>query len=201
MSEFVGIGEFRTMKRNEIGLSEHDIAIISAGDLVVRKNYMTAIKAVANTKNTRLHYLICGKGPEDGSLKVLAKKMGVEKQIHFLGFRTDVKELMAASDIFLFTTLQEGMPRSMMEAMACGLPCIASKIRGNVDLIEDGVNGYLCLPTDSESFSRAIKKVAGDEKSRKRMGDNNLERIKDYDVSVVEDEIKSIYTEVLKRNS
>lgn len=185
-------------KRQELGLSEDDILLISMGDLIPRKNYPVAIKAIAEANNSKLHYLICGKGPELDNLKALAKDLGVENQIHFLGFRTDIKELAKASDIFIFSTLQEGMPRSMMEAMACGLPCIASKIRGNVDLIEDGVNGYLCDTADVSGFADAIKKISEDKELRDAMSKANLEKIKEYDISVVEKEIKGIYDEVLK---
>lgn len=201
LNDFDGIDVYRKEKRIELNLKEDDISLISAGDLILRKNYGIAIRAIAKNKNPRLHYFICGEGPEEKNLKALAKELMIENQIHFLGFRTDVKELMAASDIFLFTTLQEGMPRSLMEAMACGLACIVSKVRGNVDLIKDGVGGYLCSSTDSNAFAEAISKVAEDKKLRDKMTENNLERIKEYDVLVVEKEISDIYEEVLSSKS
>ena len=74
-------------------------------------------------------------------------------------FRTDIGELLKCSDIFLFTTYQEGLPRSMMEAMSVGLPCICSKVCGNVDLIDYSKGGYLYLPNDIKGFSRAINKL------------------------------------------
>ncbi len=185
-------------KREELGLAEDDIILISMGDLIPRKNYPVAIKAIAEAKNDKLHYLICGRGPELDNLKALAKELGVENQIHFLGFRTDIKELAKTADIFIFSTLQEGMPRSMMEAMACGLPCIASKIRGNVDLVEDGVNGYLCGTTDYIAFAKAINNITSNSELREKMSKANIEKIKGYDISVVEKEIKDIYDEVLK---
>ena len=67
----------------------------------------------------------------------MAEDLGVKEQVHFLGYRTDIKELLKAGDIFLFTSKQEGLARSLMEAMASGLPCVASKIRGNTDLLEE----------------------------------------------------------------
>ena len=106
---------------------------------------------------------------------------------------------MAASDIFLFTTLQEGMPRSMMEAMATGLPCVASAIRGNVDLIENGENGYVCAAKDVESFAKSISELAENKELREEISKKNLEKIKGYDVTVVEKEIKAIYDEVLSK--
>lgn len=199
LSDFVGVGDKRNEKRAELNLNDDDIALVSAGDLILRKDYATAIRAIALADNENLHYFICGVGPERENLEELAKELGVENQIHFLGFRSDVKELMAASDIFLFTTLQEGMPRSMMEAMATGLPCVASAIRGNVDLIENGENGYVCAAKDVEAFSKAISKLAQSKELREEISKKNLEKIKGYDVSVVEKEIKAIYEEVLSK--
>ncbi|KWY17920.1 glycosyl transferase, partial [Enterococcus faecium] len=88
----------------------------------------------------------------------------------FCGFRIDIKELAKVSDIFLFTTLQEGMPRSMMEAMASGLPCIASKIRGNVDLLVEGKGGYLVPAKDAELVAECLRELINNKSLRKYMG-------------------------------
>lgn len=191
-----GIQQFREEKRQELGFCDDDILLISMGDLIVRKNYRVAIEAIAKCKDTKLHYLICGQGEELDNLKLLAKQLNIESQVHFLGFRSDIKELLSATDIFLFTTLQEGMPRSMMEAMAAGLPCIASRIRGNVDLLDDNKGGFLCDPTDVNQFVSAIKKC--DVNTRHKFGEYNLSAIKQYDIHVVEEEIRRIYEEVFQ---
>ena len=198
LSDYEGLANKRAEKREELALADDQIMLVSMGDLVLRKNYATAIEAIAKAQNPKLQYFICGKGPELDNLKAQAESLGVAEQIHFLGFRTDIKELLAAADVFLFTSKQEGLPRSMMEAMASGLPCVASKIRGNTDLIEDGVGGYLCPSTDSDGFAVAIAKVADDATLRETMRANNLETIKGYDISVVEKEIADIYDDVLK---
>lgn len=187
-------------KRKELGFYEEDILCISAGDLVKRKNYESAIKAIAKSKNEKIHYLICGRGPEKENLQELARELDVEDRIHFLGFRNDIKELMKISDIFLFTTLQEGLPRSMMEAMATGLPCIASNIRGNVDLIRDSKGGFLCDSSDVKKISEKINYLADNKNLRKKMGNYNLKEIRDYDILFVENEIRDIYSEVLEKN-
>ena len=184
-------------KRKELGLKETDTVLISMGDLIPRKNYNPVIEAVAKLKNPDVHYLICGRGPELENLTALAKSLGVESQIHFLGFRTDVKELLQIADVFVFSTLQEGLPRSLMEAMSVGIPCVVSKIRGNVDLVEDGVNGFLCGTDDSDGFAEAIKKLTEDESLKTRMKEENLKKICDYDVDVVSEEIEKIYGEVI----
>lgn len=185
----------REEKRREFGLGEDDIALISMGDLIERKNYATAIRSIAETNNPKLQYFICGKGPEEENLKALAESLGVAKQIHFLGFRSDIKELLAAADIFLFTTKQEGLPRSMMEAMASGLPCIASKIRGNTDLLDGTEGGYLCESTDYKDFAEKINILAKDKSLRENAGKSNLITIQKFSTDTVSEEIKEIYSE------
>ena len=197
LDDFKDIRVDRSEKRKELGLKDTDVVCISAGDLVARKNYSVAIEALAKVENENLHYLICGVGSEKEHLEKLAEEKGVASRVHFLGFRTDVKELMKISDIFLFTTLQEGMPRSMMEAMACGLPCVASKIRGNVDLLDEGKGGYLRSADDKEGFAMCLTILANSKILRNQMSAYNLEAIKKYDIEVVKEEIKHIYSEVL----
>lgn len=183
----------RKEKRVELGLDENDIALISMGDLIERKNYGTTIRAIAEAKNPTLQYFICGNGPEEKNLKALAESLGVAKQIHFLGFRSDIKELLNASDVFLFTTKQEGLPRSMMEAMASGLPCLASKIRGNTDLIEGTDGGFLCETNDVSDYAEKLNLLADDKSLREQMGKNNLVTIQKFSTETVNEEIKKVY--------
>ena len=182
--------------RNSLGMTDQDIVCISMGDLIPRKNYETAIRAIAKCKHPHIHYVICGVGPELDKLKRLVENLGIGQKIHFLGFRKDIKELVKMSDIFLFTTLQEGLPRSMMEAMATGLPCIASNIRGNNDLLEDKIGGFLLPPNDVEGFSSKIDFLAENYEVRMKMKYANLNRITLFDTNVVEKKIKDIYKEV-----
>lgn len=184
----------RDEKRRELGLGKNDIALISMGDLIERKNYATAIRAIAGANNKSLQYFICGKGPEEEKLKTLAKELNVAERIHFLGFRADIKDLLSAADIFLFTTRQEGLPRSMMEAMASGLPCIASKIRGNTDLIEGADGGFLCDTDDVTAYAEKLNRLANDAVLREKMGKNNLAAIRKFSTETVREEIKSIYS-------
>ena len=183
-------------KRRELELNENDVALISMGDLIARKNYATSLEAIAKTNNPNLHYFICGRGPEEHNLKMLSEQLGIGHQVHFLGFRSDIKELLRAADIFLFSTKQEGLPRSMMEAMASGLPCIASNIRGNIDLIAEGKGGFLCTPTDSDAFAGAINALAADDQLCQKMSEFNLNRIKDFDVTIVREELRKIYCKI-----
>lgn len=175
----------REIKRNELNLKGTDFALISMGDLIDRKNYKIAIEVVAKLNNPHVHYFICGKGPEEVNLKKLAENLGVDKQVHFLGFRNDIKELLKASDTFLFTSKQEGLARSLMEAMASKIPCVVSKIRGNTELIVNNENGFLCSGLDD--YVNAIIKIMQSpdlaykfkEKSSKHLNNFSIEKVID----------------------
>ncbi len=180
-------------KREELKLDKNDIMVISTGDLIARKNFQTSIKAIALAKDPHLHFFICGQGPQKEELENLAVELGIKEQVHFLGFRTDIKELLWASDIFLFTTFQEGLSRSLLEAMATGLPCIASNIRGNTDLINDGENGFLIEANDAVGFGNALNKLSKDYGLRMRMTEANVKRIKQFDFETVTKALYNIY--------
>ncbi len=185
--------EQRKEKRSELGLKSSDFALISMGDLIERKNYGTAIRAVAAVNEPSLHYYICGTGAEEERLKVLAQSLGVSEQVHFLGFRTDIKELLIATDAFLFTTKQEGLSRAMLEAMASGLPCIASKIRGNTDLLEGVEGGFLCETMDVSNYAEKIMLLKNDKAMREAMGENNRSTVQKFSTKTVREELKKIY--------
>ena len=184
------------MKRLELGIPVDATVIVSVGELNKNKNHEVIIKAIAKLKDPSLFYIICGTGGLEGYLKELTRKLHVDGKVKFLGFRRDIKEIYWASDIFALPSFREGLSRSLMEAMSAGLPCVVSRIRGNVDLIQDGKGGYLCEPSDIEGFAGAIEKLIGEANAelRCRMGQHNLDVIKRFDV----DNVKKIMLELYK---
>ena len=181
-------------KRNELGLNIDDVVLITTGDLIKRKNHSMVLDAIAKCDNKKIKFLLCGNGPELNNLKKRAKSLSIEKQVLFLGFRDDVKELLKASDIFVFTSLQEGLPRSLMEAMASGLPCIVFDARGSRDLIMNGEGGYLC--DSMNDFVNAINRIIFEEKPVGDYGKNNIQSVKEYDIKCVSKEMGKIYNEI-----
>lgn len=182
--------------RESLSLAEDDFVCICMGDMIIRKNYRTSIESIANANDNKIHYLICGIGPEAEKLKELSNQTGISDQIHFLGFRRDIKDLLCASDCFLFSSLQEGLPRSTMEAMAAGLPCIVSDIRGNRDLIDDGKGGFLVKPTEVSDYSKALVKIKEDPTLRKKMSEYNKEKIKCFDINIIEKKLLEVFKKI-----
>lgn len=183
--------------RQMLGLQEDDIFAISVAQLIKRKNHTVLIQAVAALKDPRFHLFICGDGVQEEELKAKVTELGVEKQVHFFGFRKDIDRLCSAADLFLFASLQEGLPVAVMEAMACGLPIIASDIRGNHDLIDDGKGGYLVAPDDAGGFVESIRKVLADPVHLREMKTYNLAKIQQYGIDTVVEQMAAFYRDMM----
>ncbi len=181
-------------KRAQLGIAEGDFLFISVGELSHRKNHETAIRALAKIEDSTCKYLIAGTGPLDSQLKQLVDKLGLKERVIFAGYRSDIKELLHASNAFVFPSIQEGLPVALMEAMAVGLPVVCSRIRGNVDLVEDGQGGYLYTPMDVDGFAEGMKKLVHNELSS--MGMVNMELMEKFDIRTVNTEMEKIYRSV-----
>ncbi|MCI6377682.1 MAG: glycosyltransferase family 4 protein [Clostridiales bacterium] len=184
--------------RRALGLGEEDTAVICVGEHSVRKNHETALRAVAPLE--RAHLLFCGVGEREEALKALAGELGMAERAHFLGFRRDVPALLRASDIFLFPSLQEGLPVAQMEAMAAGLPCVVSNVRGNADLIQPGEGGYLNAPRDWKGFSEDVKRLMADAPLRREMGNRNRRVMQGYSLDEALRQMAALYQELLARD-
>lgn len=195
-SSFYNIKLIKDNYRKEMNLKADDIVLIAIGELNRNKNYKTLIEAINLIKDTKIHLLICGIGKEKENLVELVKKYDLEKNVHFLGFRNDIPELLSISDIFVQTSYREGLPRSIMEAMSSGLPCVVSKIRGNVDLIEDGKGGFLNSVDSISEFANSISILSNDQGLRNKMGEFNKEYVKQFDTANVKKELYNIYMNI-----
>lgn len=130
--------------------------VLSVGEVNKNKNHKVGIEALAKLNDPNVYYVICGRGPLMDAHKELAKELEVEDRVIFTGYRTDVADFYKMADVFLFPSFREGLPVAVMEAMASGLPVIATKIRGNADLVQEG---FLFDPMDIDGIAEAIEKV------------------------------------------
>ncbi|MCB7408774.1 glycosyltransferase family 4 protein [Dorea longicatena] len=195
LSKYIDLDDIRKKMRTKMNLNDSDVALISVGELNANKNNRIIIEAIEKLENEKIHYFLCGEGALEKELKELAEKKGVLDQVHFLEYRTDVKELLQAADVFVMPSIREGLSRSIMEAMASGLPCVVSRIRGNSDLIKDGEGGYLCETKNVEQYVNAINQLLSIS-LRKKMGKKNLERIKKYSMEIVQNELTTCYANI-----
>lgn len=183
----------RNEVRKSMGVPEDCVLLLSIGELNVNKNHQVVVKALAKLNNKNVHYAVAGLGDQKGNLLNLAKELGVENQFHLLGYRTDALKLYRAADIFVFPSFREGLSVSMMEAMASGCPIVCSKIRGNVDLVENGKGGYFFETTDDIILAALLKEITENEKKVNQFGLYNLNAIKKFGLDSVLDKMKLIY--------
>ena len=180
----------RAAKREEIGVPSDAVLLLSLGELNENKNHSTVIYAIARMENKSVHYAIAGKGELKSQLEKLARDLGIEHRVHLLGFRKDVMELCKASDIYIHPSFREGLPVSVMEAMACGLPVIASDTRGCAELA-DGEGGLLFSPNDIETCKNCIERLLS--LDIYEMGQKNMEKAKPYSEEIINSQMIDIY--------
>lgn len=180
--------------RESLGLKADDFVMIYPAELSVRKNQEWLINSIKDLiiNNSNIHLLLPGRDNLNGKIQLLVKTLGLEKNIHFLGFRNDIPKLLMISDVAISSSKQEGLPVNIMEAMYLGLPIIATDCRGNRDLVEEGKNGFIIDIGDSNMLSLCINKVykSLDKEIFKKY---NQELIKNYLLSNILIDMKKIY--------
>ena len=183
MEKFAPRVSGRDRIRGELGLKDDDIMLLSVGELNENKNHEKVIRVI---KGLDIVYVIAGKGEKKEELKNIAKECGVD--LRLVGFRSDVSDFYNAADVFVLPSIREGLNVSLMEAMATGLACAVSRIRGNTDLIEE--EAVLFDPRNEVELKLAVENAIG---HRKEYGQRNLQKIKKFELSAVEKLISEIY--------
>lgn len=169
---------------------------ISVGELNKNKNHEVAIRALAKINNKDFYYVVCGEGNKKEYLIDLAEELGVRDRVRFLGYQSNIAEILLACDCFLFTSFREGLPGSLMEAMASGLPCIASKIRGCVDLLEE--SKYLFNPNNPSELSDMMISIIKKEESQREI-EKNSKRVVAFNLDNAVESLKRLYESVERR--
>lgn len=195
--------ELREIKRKELGIPENGFLIVNVAEFTVNKNQAMIIRALEELRHPDLYLVMCGIGDEEKALVQYVKEKGLGEHIKFAGFRKDVPEILHASDCFVLASLREGLSVALMEAMAAGLPVVCGKIRGNVDLIEDGVGGYLVTPTEGKDYQRAFLNLFNKKTSAleeyEHMGQMNRQTIRKFGREEVDGIMREVYERVCSR--
>lgn len=182
----------RAAMRQSLNIPQSATLLLSVGELNENKNHKTVISVMPKLEHS-YHYMIAGRGEAMESLIEYAHKLGVEDRVHILGFRDDVDALYKTADIYIHPSRREGLSMATLEAMASGLPVIASKIRGPMDLIDEPDGGLLCPPDNPEAFLDAIKKL--DTSKRAAMREHNAQKVKEFSIESVMEEMRRFYSE------
>lgn len=149
----------RGRTRAEMGLGERDVAAVLVATLSPEKDHATFLRALART-DPRLHGLFVGGGREEEPLRRLAAELGVTRRVRFVGMTSEVPRFLAASDLFVNCSRREGTSNALIEAMAAGLPAVATAVGGNLDFVEEDRTGFLVPPGDAQALAAALDRVA-----------------------------------------
>ena len=189
--------EAKNKKRQELGIPEKAFLIVQVAEFTANKNQRTVIKALEKMKNADVYYMMCGIGPEKEELEQYVKEHNLKKNIQFVGFRSDVQEILQCADCFVLSSFREGLSVALMEAMAEGLPVVCSRIRGNVDLVKDGEGGYLVTPEEDgeyeEAFAKLFESKTNKPEQLKKMGEQNRQKIRQFSEETVDEIMRKVY--------
>ena len=145
-------------KRKELGLPLSSPLVGTIGRLQPQKDHKTFLKAssLILKKFPKVHFLIVGGGSLRDELEDFTKELKIEKNVHFLGERKDIEEILPLMDIFVLTSKREGFPITILEAMACGLPVVATSVGGCPELVEEGETGFIVSPKNPVLLSKRV---------------------------------------------
>ena len=174
------IANFRPQKRHSV--------LLEAADLVRKR--------IPNVR-----FLFVGQGPMEDQVKKRAWQMGLKDTVVFAGYRTDVPQVLASLDVFALSSGWEGLSIALLEAMACGLPAVASRVGGVSEVIEDGKSGLLVPPDDPHSMADEIIRMLGNRSLAEKLGAEARLRARRFDIRATVRREEAVYAELLAMNS
>jgi len=192
--------QMRAGVRRELGL-DGAFLWLAAGRLDPVKNYPTLLRAMANVPEP-VRLMVAGAGPLESELRQMARDLGLEQRVRFLGFEPNVCRLMQAADAFVLSSRCEGLPMAILEAAACGLPVVATDVPGTREAVVDGETGLLAEPENADALRNAMTRMMqGTPAERDAMGKRAREMVVDrFSLDKVLDRWEYVYEDLLRNN-
>jgi glycosyltransferase involved in cell wall biosynthesis len=202
--------QVRASVRYSLGYSDQDILVCSVGQAIYRKGWDIIIQSFARALEhiPQMHLLLVGAIAKTGvnepnayqkELLQLIDNLKIQNRVHFLGVRKDISNILSASDIFAFPSRAEGLPLALVEAMAAGLPCIATSVGGVPEVIHNNINGLLIKSEDIDAFAVGLKKLKTDQVLRSRLSKKAPTSLETFSLEYQTKNILKIYDELLAK--
>jgi glycosyltransferase involved in cell wall biosynthesis len=175
---FARSGADRNAVRREIGVGPDDLVLLLVARLDYLKDHATAVRTLERIARQRpeARLVLVGTGPEHAKIQELVERQRLADRVRFLGLRQDIPRLVRAADLFLLTSISEGIPLTLIEAMAAGLPVVATRVGGVGEVVAEGVTGLLAPAGDDTQLAQHILRLAGDAPLRQEMGRQGRQR-------------------------
>lgn len=185
-------------RRRHHDLASGPVRLLMLGRHMPQKDHRTLFRALAKLQDKAWTIDLVGTGPDEGKHKALARELGLAERVRFLGYRKDVPDLMARTDINVLVSNWEGLPRSIIEAMRAGLPTVASDVGGSREMVVDDVTGYLAPRGDADAVALHLSALIENREKRQILGANarrSFERSFTFDAMF--DSTMAVYREIL----
>jgi glycosyltransferase involved in cell wall biosynthesis len=204
LGPFLATGDQSESLRAEFGCGPEDVLIVTVGRLVWFKGLdilLDAIPSIA-APTGRAKFVIVGDGPLRKPLLEQVTRLSLGDRVQFTGERRDVPAVLAAADVFVLPSVSEGLPISILEAMAAAVPVIATDVGGVPELVMDGETGVLVPARNKDALARAISRLAADPALRRRMGERGRERVMaNFSSSAMVQHTYGLYCSLLSRKT
>jgi glycosyltransferase involved in cell wall biosynthesis len=200
LDEFAPVPRERALAvRRELGLPDDALVVGTIGRLNAQKGHRFLLEAasILLPRQPRARLLVAGDGDLMGELRSQAAALGIADRVVFAGHRTDVPGLLGALDVFCISSLYEGTPLALFEAMAAGKAIVSTSVDGCREVLEDGVTGVLVAPADAAALADGLDRVLGDASLRAALGRQALAASRRYDVRTCVEEMQAFYEELL----
>ncbi len=184
---------------DELKLSGSNLLVGNLSALDKTKDYPTFLKtaAIVVQKNPDIHFVIAGKGKEERHIRQLIRQLNLEDRVHLLGFRTDVVAVMKSLDVFLITSVIEGLGTIVLEAFAAGTPVVATRTGGIPEMVDDGVTGLTAPAQDPVQLAECVLRITADPALRDRLTMHAAQRLQQFTYRETARKTLIVYQQIL----
>jgi glycosyltransferase involved in cell wall biosynthesis len=188
----------REQAREQLGLDPDDVLVATVANFREKKDYPTLLAAAARcADHPRLRFVAIGQGPLDGELRRLHEAHGLGDRFRFLGYHPDPPAVLAGADVFTLTSRHEGLPISLLEAMALAVAPVVSAVGGIPEVVTHDLDGLLIPPGEPERFAAAFRQLADDPRRRGALAGAAARRADDFDIARTQADLEARYTQLL----
>jgi glycosyltransferase involved in cell wall biosynthesis len=192
----------RDAARASLGFTDATVVVATVANFREKKDYPTLLAAAAACSDEpMLRFIAIGQGPLEAELNSAHRKLGLGDRFQFLGYVADPPATVAGADLFVLSSRHEGLPIALLEAMALGVPPIATAVGGIPEVVTDGVDGVLVEPGDPRALAEAIRGLAADPARRRELGLAAGRRAADFDITRAQQELERRYGRLVAERS
>ncbi|MEJ5378246.1 MAG: glycosyltransferase family 4 protein [bacterium] len=200
LQEFLSAGEHAEGKRRELGLDDGHKVVSMISCLKPQKAPLDFVRLAGRVGSeiSEARFLLVGDGDLRSQVAQAVARSGLQGRFQHLGWRRDVASILGLTDVLVLTSLWEGFPLTLLQAMAAGVPAVVTRVDGSPEAILDGVNGFVVEPRDVEAMAARVIQLLRDPQLRSRMGEEGRKRVQDFDIDHMVRKQEEFYLELVE---